>query len=277
MKSVLAGGTCTAAILAFSLAAYAQTTGQTPSGQSRPSSQSEQMGSAQQVTITGCVQREGDYRRAHGAGHGGAVGTGVGAGNEFVLINASHSSASSTTGTDTQAGTTPPSSTAGSATGTTGSSTGATGTTSGTATTAPGTAGGMPSTAGSPSATAGTAGAAGSAFELTGAGEGQVQQYVGKRVEIVGRIKSGPSAPGASGSTTGAASGTTTGSTAGSSTTGSTSGTTTGSSSVGERVSGATKGGSDIMGQDLNLPELEVVSVKESAGSCPAASGQNPR
>ena len=35
--------------------------------------------------------------------------------------------------------------------------------------------------------------------------------------------------------------------------------------------------GSDIMGQDLNIPELEVVSVREASGSCPAGQDQNPR
>jgi hypothetical protein len=50
----------------------------------------------QQVTITGCVQRESDYRRAQSAGAGGAVGTGVGVGNEFILAEASMGSSTST-------------------------------------------------------------------------------------------------------------------------------------------------------------------------------------
>jgi hypothetical protein len=54
---------------------------------------------AQQVTITGCVQREAEYRSAKDAGKGGVAGTGVGAGNEFVLVNASAKSADSTAGT----------------------------------------------------------------------------------------------------------------------------------------------------------------------------------
>ncbi len=37
----------------------------------------------QQVTLTGCIQRETDYRRARDAGRGGVAGTGVGAGNEI--------------------------------------------------------------------------------------------------------------------------------------------------------------------------------------------------
>src|SRR5262245_9689424 len=45
----------------------------------------------EQVTLTGCIQREAEYRKAHDTGRGGVAGTGVGAGNEFVLINASTS------------------------------------------------------------------------------------------------------------------------------------------------------------------------------------------
>ena len=44
---------------------------------------------AQQVTLMGCVQSESDYRRAQDKGRGGVAGTGIGAGDEFVLINAS--------------------------------------------------------------------------------------------------------------------------------------------------------------------------------------------
>jgi hypothetical protein len=45
------------------------------------------------VTVSGCIQREADFRKARDAGRGGVVGTGVGVGNEFVLINASMSTA----------------------------------------------------------------------------------------------------------------------------------------------------------------------------------------
>jgi hypothetical protein len=41
-----------------------------------------------EVTLVGCVMREADYRKMHDAGRGGVLGTGVGAGNEFVLVNA---------------------------------------------------------------------------------------------------------------------------------------------------------------------------------------------
>jgi hypothetical protein len=52
----------------------------------------------------GCVQPEADYRKAHNLGRGGPVGTGVGAGNEFVLTNTAMASAAR--GTGTPAGTT---------------------------------------------------------------------------------------------------------------------------------------------------------------------------
>ena len=38
-----------------------------------------------EVRIAGCVQWETDYRRARNEGAGGALGTGIGVGNEFVL------------------------------------------------------------------------------------------------------------------------------------------------------------------------------------------------
>jgi hypothetical protein len=40
-----------------------------------------------------------------------------------------------------------------------------------------------------PETPTGTAGAAGSAFELTGSGEGQAAAFVGQRVEIAGKVK----------------------------------------------------------------------------------------
>jgi opacity protein-like surface antigen len=43
----------------------------------------------QQITVSGCVQREADYRRAQDKGRGGVAGTGVGVENEYVLTNLS--------------------------------------------------------------------------------------------------------------------------------------------------------------------------------------------
>ena len=111
------------------------------------------------------------------------------------------------------------------------------------------------------------------AFELTGPGEGQLQQYIGKRVEIVGRLKGDHAGHSAAGTST---SGTSTSGTptSGTPTTGaSTSGTSTGTQS-GTSTTGATRSASDPMGQDLNLPEFEVVSVREATGSCPSTPNQ---
>jgi hypothetical protein len=138
------------------------------------------------MTIVGCVQREADYRRAKSAGAGGAAGTGVGAANEFVIVNATVSTGA-TASADRPA----------------------------------------------PEGAVGTSGAAGEAYELTGPGEGQAEQHVGKKVEIVGKIKD---------------------------------------SAEGAAARPATPGGKvDPMGQDLNLKEFEVVSVREASGSCPPA------
>jgi len=41
------------------------------------------------ISLTGCIQREADYRRLHNSGKGGFLGFGGGLGNEYVLINAS--------------------------------------------------------------------------------------------------------------------------------------------------------------------------------------------
>lgn len=38
-----------------------------------------------EIRITGCVQWEKDYRTERNEGHGGALGAGIGVGNEFVL------------------------------------------------------------------------------------------------------------------------------------------------------------------------------------------------
>jgi hypothetical protein len=200
MTRMFAGSTCLTVALAFGIGAFAQTPSQTPQPQpptsSKPTQATDQTTAMDPVTIVGCVQSEADYRKAHNLGRGGAVGTGVGVGNEYVLVNASRSMAGSTPPTGAAAGT---------ATGTTGSTS-----------------------------------SAGEAYELTGTSETQVGQYVGKRVEIVGRLK--PAATGATGPTGGA-------------------------------TAGTPPSGVDVASKDLKLRELEVTSVREITGICPAAKG----
>jgi hypothetical protein len=99
-----AGTTCVAAVLALGMTAFAQEPNQPRPEPSQPNPQTgapapgsqdrapAAAGDEQQVTIVGCVQSESDYRQARDAGKGGVAGTGVGAGNEFVLINASMAS-----------------------------------------------------------------------------------------------------------------------------------------------------------------------------------------
>ena len=76
-----------------------------PSTQTPAPSTQTPRASGDQVTVTGCIQREADYRKATGAGQGGVAGTGVGSANEFVLANASMSGGANT-GTTGTAGST---------------------------------------------------------------------------------------------------------------------------------------------------------------------------
>jgi hypothetical protein len=318
--------TCIAAMLSFGVTAYAQTTGQSPTqptsqAGSQRMEQGRQAGdrsqTEQQITLVGCIQREAEFRQANQGGRGGTMGTGIGAGNEFVLINATSGSQTAMSGsTGGASGTMSGSATAGtsgttaSGTATTGSATGTTsgtgsttgtgtsgtasGTTSGTGTT--GSASGSSTTPGSTASHTQHSGmsvsSGGTAYALTGDREKDLEQYVGQRVEIVGRIEGGGanrSGAGVSGSgsgsgttATGTASGT--GSTSGtgtsatgtaSGTTGSTTGsagveTTTGTSATGSRTgSGTASAGSQ--GQSFgSLQQINIVSVRAVGGSCSA-------
>jgi hypothetical protein len=82
-----------AAVLTVGMAAFGQTTGQAPT------QAASQAGTEQetQITLVGCLQREADYRKANQSGRGGAVATGVGLGNEFVLVNATTGTGTSST------------------------------------------------------------------------------------------------------------------------------------------------------------------------------------
>lgn len=174
MKHAFAAATGFAVAAAFSITAMAQTTPpstpQTSSPQTSQPAQSnmQDKSAAQQVTLVGCVQSEADYRKAHNLGRGGAVGTGAGVGNEFVLINASTTSGGAIAGA-----------TAGTATGT---------------------------PAGTATGTSGATASSSQAFELTGENEAQLAQHVGKRVEITGKLKAAEVGP--SGATGGATAGT---------------------------------------------------------------------
>jgi hypothetical protein len=85
-------------VAAAGMVAFGQATPQNPTATQRPTTQQEpqqpttraQAGAAaeQQVTVSGCIVREADFRRTQDAGRGGAASTGLGAGNEFVLTNA---------------------------------------------------------------------------------------------------------------------------------------------------------------------------------------------
>lgn len=86
--------------MAVGFAAFMAMPGQAVAGTSALSPATLQSGrtsSDQTVTLTGCIQREADYRRSIGAGRGGAAGTGAGLTDDFVLIEAVTPTTGSTT------------------------------------------------------------------------------------------------------------------------------------------------------------------------------------
>jgi hypothetical protein len=182
MKRMMFAAAMSAAAASMTVVALAQTPAQ--SGSQPPSADRAPAKQEQQVTVVGCVTKEADYRSARDAGKGGAAGTGVGAGNEFVLTNAMQKASGS-------------------------------------------------------QGTAGTSGSADAAYEITGSNEGKLSAHVGKRVEIVGKLKAAETS--ASGRPTGGA------------------------------TAGQPPAGVDVASKDLKLRELEVSSVREVPGeSCPA-------
>jgi hypothetical protein len=90
-------------------------------------------------------------------------------------------------------------------------------------------------TAGTP--TGGGSATTESAYELTGPNERQVEEYVGRRVEVTGKLK--PAEIGAAGPT-------------------------------GGPTAGAPPRGVDVLSKDLRLRELEVSTVRPTTGICPA-------
>ena len=188
MKAKAPASLTVASALLLGFSAYVQPAAQ----QASPPQTGARSSTNQQITVTGCIQREADYRRAHDAGRGGAAGTGVGVGNEFVLTEASVSP-----GASASARTAEPS---------------------------------------NPTGTAGSSATGSMAYELTGANEGAASQYVGRRVEIMGKLKAAETD--ASGRATGGA------------------------------TAGQPPTGVDVTSKDLKLRELEVTSVRESTGTC---------
>ncbi|MBI4485858.1 MAG: hypothetical protein HY655_07595 [Acidobacteria bacterium] len=73
-----------AAAVLSGTAIFAQSSAQTPIGTAGQATNDDEM----PITRVGCIQREADYRRTHDLGRGGVAGTGLGRGNEYVLINA---------------------------------------------------------------------------------------------------------------------------------------------------------------------------------------------
>src|SRR5262245_29920344 len=172
MNNRIVFSSCAAAILSLSVAA-AQTTTQTPTqspvqsstqgvtGQTRVGTDTK---TATQITVSGCVVRESDQTKERG----GVLGTGLGAGNEFVLANVTPASGGATASAQipggvsgsTSAGNRPAAPGAGAPTGTSGTSS-------------------TPSARTMPNAPS---------YSLTGNREAELAQHVGKRVEIVGTV-----------------------------------------------------------------------------------------
>lgn len=198
MRTKHSASLCVAGVLALGVTAFAQSA-TSGSSQATPATTATESSAAsssdQQVTLTGCVQRESDYRSAKDQSRGGALGTGAGVGNEFILTDASMSSGASSGSTGAES----------SATGTSGSS----------------------------------SSASGKDYELTGSGEGQAAQFVGKRVEVTGKLKATETS--ASGKPTGGA------------------------------TAGTPPSGVDVASKDLKLRELDVASVREASGTCPSS------
>lgn len=182
MKANVPVSLCFAGMLACGAAAIAQA--QEPAQPQAQTQATAQRAGDREVTITGCVTREADYRKMKDEGRGGVAGTGVGAGNEYVLTQASAASTGEATAEPSPTGT-----------------------------------------------TGGTM-----AYELTGPSEGQLSQYVGRRVQITGKLKAAE---------TDAA------------------GRPTGGATAGQPPSGV-----DVTSKDMKLREFEVTSVKEATGTC---------
>lgn len=75
MNTRVASAALAAAVLSGA-AAIAQTSGQ-----------ARDVETDEAITVVGCLQRESDYRKQNDSGKGGILGTGMGRGNEYVLVD----------------------------------------------------------------------------------------------------------------------------------------------------------------------------------------------
>lgn len=96
MKWLYSTGICASAVLSLGMVVSAQATA---TRSQSATTTAQQSAGDQQMTVTGCIAKESDYRRAQDAGRGGVAGTGIGAGNEFILTNAAIGPATGATGT----------------------------------------------------------------------------------------------------------------------------------------------------------------------------------
>lgn len=130
-------------------------------GAPRESHEAHRAAGPGEVTLVGCVEFESDYRKRMDAGRGGALGTGIGQSDEFVLTMATRQPAGSAQRTAE------------------GSS--------------------QVASSGKPEAGGAAVGTAGSsqAYTITGDAEEQLKRAVGQQIEIVGRLDD--AADGASG------------------------------------------------------------------------------
>ena len=78
----------TAAAFMVGTAAFAQSDTRSSAGQ-----QSKNENATGSMTVTGCLMKEADYRKAHGLGKGALLGAGLG--DEFVLVDATNVATSS--------------------------------------------------------------------------------------------------------------------------------------------------------------------------------------
>ena len=90
MNRILSGAGSMIAATMLTAAVAAQTPAPQPAQTpAQPPSTAATSQANQSVKVVGCIQSEADYRKTRDQGKGGVVGTGVGVGNEYVLVNAS--------------------------------------------------------------------------------------------------------------------------------------------------------------------------------------------